>query len=202
MQVIVCGSTYEDAREEATALAAKGYRFISPFNNADVVLGQGTVAEEIFDVLESATLVCPLGGGGLASGLALVSAEQANARVVAVEAAASMTMQAAIAAGHATHIAARATIADGITGNLEDGSLTIDIVRDHGVSLVAVEEFAIEAAIRELAHAGVVAEGAAATPVAALMERLVDVSEQPVVLVITGRNIDSRLLARVLTEVQ
>lgn len=197
------GSSYDDAEAHALALAAQGAVYVSPYNDPRVIAGQATIGAEIDAVLgplEDLTVVAPLGGGGLASGLGLWSSARpgGRARVVAVEAEHSQAFRTALDAGAITPFAPEPTIADGLGGNLEPGSVTFDLVRDHVDAVLASPEPGIEDAIRVLASAaGVVAEGAAACAAAAVLAGRVGASG-PVVLVITGRNIARARLAEVL----
>ncbi len=197
------GSSYDDAEAHALSLAAQGAVYVSPYNDPRVIAGQATIGAEIDAVLgplEDLTVVAPLGGGGLASGLGLWSSARAagRARVVAVEAEHSQAFRTALDAGAITPFAPEPTIADGLGGNLEPGSVTFELVRDHVDAVLASPEPEIEDAIRVLASAaGVVAEGAAACAAAAVLAGRVDASG-PVVLVITGRNIARARLAEVL----
>ena len=203
------GSSYDDAEARALELAAGGAAFVSPYNDARVIAGQATIGAEIEAVLGSSsgfTVVTPLGGGGLASGLGLWSSAArrrrpaaAATRVVAVEAERSAAFRAALEAGAVTRFVPEPTVADGLGGNLEPGSVTFALVRDHVDAVVCSPERAIEDAIRVLASsAGVVAEGAAACAAAAVLAGRVGADDGPVVLLVTGRNIARARLAEIL----
>jgi threonine dehydratase len=117
-----------------------------------------------------------------------------------VEADACRALSTAVAAGGVVHVPMGETIADGLYGNLDPSSATPEIVRTCGVDLVHVPEKSIRRSVRELAaSAGLVAEGASATSLAALRDGLVPL-DRPVVLVISGRNIGLNLLAEILGE--
>jgi threonine dehydratase len=197
------GSSYDDAEAHALSLASHGAVYVSPYNDPRVIAGQATIGAEIDAVLgalEDLTVVAPLGGGGLASGLGLWSSARTagRARVVAVEAERSQAFRTALDAGAITPFAPEPTIADGLGGNLEPGSVTFELVRDHVDAVLASPEPEIEDAIRVLASAaGVVGEGAAACAAAAVLAGRVGASG-PLVLVITGRNIARARLAEVL----
>jgi threonine dehydratase len=196
------GSSYDEAETHALSLTAQGAVYVSPYNDPRVIAGQATIGAEIDAALGSSavTVVAPLGGGGLASGLGLWSSGRAGgrARVVAVEAERSRAFRTALDAGAITPFAPEPTIADGLGGNLEPGSVTFELVRDHVDAVLASPEPEIEDAIRGLASsAGVVAEGAAACAGAAVLAGRVR-APGPVVLVVTGRNIARARLAEVL----
>ena len=165
--VVRHGDAYEEA--EAHALALDG-RFVSAYNDRDVIAGQATIGAEL--PAGPLLVVCAIGGGGLLAGLVLWARERGDARVVGVEAAASRAVSTAAAAGRVVEVEVRPTLADGLAGNLEPGSLTPQVARDAD-ALVAVEEPAIEDAMRALAREhGVVAEGAGAAAYAAVREGL------------------------------
>lgn len=198
---VITHGTYEEAREVAFELAAdEGWHFVSPFNDRHVIAGQSTVGTEIFDALgRAAEIVCPLGGGGLASGLAIAARSHPGSRIVGVEADALPSMRASLEAGEVVQLQSVPTIADGITGNLEPGSITFELIRQEHVEVRSIGDPEMEAAIRYLARElGIVAEGAAAAPLAALHAGRVSAGGQPLVLVISGRNIDRVELARIL----
>lgn len=195
------GADYDAAEAEAIDLAREsGGRFVSAYNDPAVVAGQGTIAAEIIEQLDGpATVVVPVGGGGLLAGVAQALLDRAGWQAVGVETAASRGCSAAIAAGKVVPVPVTATIADGLAGNLEPGSITPGLIVGAGATVCAVPETAIRAAVRELVtQHGLVVEGSGAVGLAALREGLVPL-EQPVVLVLTGRNIARALLADILT---
>jgi threonine dehydratase len=196
------GVTLQDeaADYDAAELAARRYArehgalYISPYNHADVIAGAGTAALEILDVLPSFdVLVVPLGGGGLASGVGTVlEATGMRVRIVGVEAAASRPFAASFAAGAITTIEPRNSLADGLTGNLEPGSMTFDIVREVVAELASVTEDEIASAIRGLAdEEHLIAEGAGAVATAAVAARAVVKPGETAVVMVTGGNIDA-----------
>jgi threonine dehydratase len=202
VELIRHGADYDEAEAMALALAEEqGGRFISPYNDADVIAGQATCASEFAQQVEAlSTVVVPVGGGGLISGTAL-TLENAGVRIVGVEPAASPAMSTSLAAGHAEPIVVGRTLADGLAGNIEAGSVTIGICASHGVEVMTVTEEEIRAAIRFLAHEhGVVAEGAGAVGVAAVCSGAVLPSGGDLVVIVTGRNIAPPLLTSVLAE--
>ena len=182
------------AREDAT--------YISPYNHPDVIAGAGTIALEILEAAPNIqTIVVPLGGGGLASGIGLVIKSAApQVIVVGVEVDASRPFSAGIAHGAITMVDVRPSLADGLIGNLEPGSMTFDMVRRHVDSVVGVSEDDLRAAIRGLAgEEHVIAEGAGAAATAALLSRQVAKPGQQVVVLVSGSNIDLGLLNTILS---
>jgi threonine dehydratase len=200
VQLVQHGEDYDEAEAHALELAAAGAAYVSAYNDTGVIAGQSTIGRELDTQLPALpTVVCPLGGGSLASGLGLWAATRPGARVVAVEAERSPAFSSALAAGGITPIDVGETLADGLAGNLEAGAVTYELVRDHVDAVVQVSEAEIEEAIRFLARAhGIVAEGAGATAVAAVMAGRVDPRDGPVVALVTGRNIALPRLAAVL----
>ena len=193
--------TYEEAEWLAKAFAADGRAtYISPYSHPDVIAGAATVAVEILEEWpETAAILVPVGGGGLVSGIAVAArAISPGVDVVGVEAEASPAFHEALKAGRIVEVEVRPTIADGLAGNMDPESITFDIVRRLVGRTVLVPDAAIEDAIRGLfAEDRVIAEGAGATAVAALVAGL-RVSGGRVAVVVSGSNIDARVLARVL----
>jgi threonine dehydratase len=197
-QLVVHGAGYDEAEQHGLALAAAGAGYVSPYNDREVIAGQGTIALELLEARGSdLTIVVPVGGGGLAAGIGLV-AEPEGARVVGVVAEASPAMRAALAAGHAVGVPVRERLADGLAGNIEPGSVTIPLCSRHLDDLVAVSEAEIAEAMRYLVREhGLVAEGSGAAGVAALRSGRVE-QRGTTVTIVTGRNVTAETLARVL----
>lgn len=199
VDLVETGTSYDDAEAHALGLAAEGARFLSGYNDPAVIAGQGTIGLELDEQLPGPlTIVCGVGGGGLASGLGLWASGRPDVRVVGVEAEVSTAVSAAVAAGHQVSVPVGETLADGMAGNIEPGSVTVDLVAHYVDELVTVSEAEIRSAICFLAgERGYVAEGAGAVPVAALRAGKVAVRGRPVA-VVSGRNIALPTLAAVL----
>jgi threonine dehydratase len=192
------GEDYDTAEREALRVTEQtSARFVSAYSDPDVIAGQATVVAEIAGQLsEPFTVVVPVGGGGLASGIAI--AAPPGTRVVGVEASASRAVSSAMAAGHVVQVDVEPTIADGLSGNVAHDAITPMILTDYGVAMTAVDEGRIHSAVRELAlRHGIVAEGSAAVGVAAALAGDVP-DDRPAVLIITGRNIAADRLASLL----
>jgi threonine dehydratase len=193
--------TYDDAEAAARAWAAEsGLPYLSPYNHADVIAGAGTIAFELFeDEPAPATIVVPVGGGGLISGIALAARALSPAtRIVGVEAAASTAMAESVRAGTITEIDPQPTLADGLTGNLEPGSVTFEIVRRYVDDLVSVSEDELRRAITGLiAEEHLIVEAAGAAAVAALLAGRIP-SAVSAIAVLTGANIDAARLRSLL----
>jgi threonine dehydratase len=191
------GTTYDEA--EAWAIRQAG-AYVSGYNDPRVIAGDGSIGFELAEQVPGPlTVVCGVGGGGLASGLGLWASTRSDVRVVGVEVAGSRAMSAALEAGHQVPVAVANTVADGLAGNVEPGSVTIGMVARYVAELVTVTEEELHDAIRYLAgERGVVAEGAGAAPVAAVLTGRVP-DGPGTVAVVSGRNIDRRTLAGVLS---
>ena len=194
-----------DSVEECVAAAAEraatsGAAFVHPFDDEDVIIGQGTLGVELLeDVPELTTVIVPLGGGGLASGVAgVLKVAQANVRVVAVQVAAAASFPASLLAGKPLALDTAATIADGIAVK-RPGVLTLPLVERFvdEVCLVSEEDVA-EAMVLLMERAKLVVEGAGAVGVAALLAGAVlPDADGTTVVVLSGGNVDAGLLALV-----
>ena len=199
IDLVLAGDDFDGAERHALGLPGQ---YVSAYNDPHVIAGQSTLLTEVARVLEDDfTVVVPAGAGGLLSGVALGARRAAqDVRVIGVEAEACRALSTAVAAGRVVPVEMGETIADGLAGNLEPESVTPAIVRDCGVTMVAVAEAAIRRSVREfVTTAGLVAEGASATSLAAVRDGLVPL-DRPLVLVVSGRNIDLGLLTTILGE--
>jgi threonine dehydratase len=175
-KLVVHGLDYDEAERHGLSLDGT---YVSPYNDRHVIAGAGTVALELPD---TETIVVPVGGGGLASGIGLVS----NARVIGVVPEAFPAMRAALDAGRLVEISGSDTLADGLHGNIEPGSVTFELVRAHVDDVVTVTEEELGSAMRFLAFThGLIVEGAGAAAVAAIRAGKADGG----VAIVTGRNV-------------
>ena len=194
--------TYEDAERLAKAFAAEtGATFISPYSHPDVIAGAATVAVEILeDWPDVDTILVAVGGGGLVGGIAIAAEALAARRVeiVGVECDASPAFHEALRAGHIVEVEVHPTLADGLAGNMDPETITFDLVNRLVNRMVLAPESAIADAIRGLfEEERVIAEGAGATAVAALLAGL-PMAARKVAVVVSGANIDPGLLSSVL----
>jgi threonine dehydratase len=189
---------YDTAEQLARAHAREhDALYLSPYNHPDVIAGAGTIALEILDTLPDLdVIVVPLGGGGLASGVALaIKAAAPRASIVGVEVDASTPFATGFARGAITEIAVKPSLADGLVGNLEAGSITFDLVRRYVDRLVCVSEDSVRSAMRGLAEEEhLISEGAGATATAAVLNGAVVRPGQRAVVLVTGANVDLPLL--------
>ncbi len=200
MGVVVDDScaTYDEAEDAALHWAdAHNATFVSAFSDPAVVAGQGTIALEVLEALPNVrTVVAPVGGGGLTAGLGLVL-QPAGVRVIGVQSDHTPNMHAALeAGGRLVDCPELPTLAEGLAGRTDQISVQRSQRLVDAVHLVP--EAALAPAIRQLfINDGVLAEGSSAVTAAALLEPGLSL-EGPVVLVITGRNLDAAVLGHVL----
>jgi threonine dehydratase len=186
---------YDEAEARAVDAAARGAgTYVSPYNHPDVIAGAGTVALEILEDLPSpGGIIVPTGGGGLLSGMALAARD--TTLICGVEPEVNPAFSVSLAAGHVTAIESGASLADGLLGNLEAGSITFELVRAHASGVRTVPERFVVQGVRALfRQERLVAEGAGAIAVGALLGGVLDDVPDPLVLVVSGANIDTKTL--------
>jgi threonine dehydratase len=192
---------YDEAERLALAWAREcGSRYVSPYNDPHVIAGAGTVGLEIAEQIPDANeVVVPLGGGGLVSGIAVaLRGARHRCRLIGVEAEASPAFTTALASGRITPVSVGASIADGLVGNLEPGSITFDLVKELVDEVRRVGERAIRRAIVELLQfQRLVSEGAGAIGVAAMLDARARADRHDThatVIVVSGANVDIEVL--------
>ena len=199
-RVVRHGQTLTEALEHARSLVETGLTFIHPFDDPEIIAGQGTLGLEIIaDMPEVDTILVPVGGGGLAAGVALaVKASLPRVKIFGVQSRLVPSAQAAFAAGQPVAVAGAPTLADGINVTCL-GRHTFPLLRRYldGLALVSEAEIA-EAVLLLLEKKKILSEGAGAVPAAALLHALADRDlGRTIVLVISGGNMDIPLLERV-----
>ena len=195
------GATLSEAMVEARRLEAEeGRVFVHAFDDEAVIAGQGTIGLELLEQLPAMTaVVVPIGGGGLIAGIALAIKERRpDVRIYGVEAAAAPSALASLRAGRPVQIESSETIADGIAVK-RVGELTFRILQELVDRIVAVDETQIASAVHLLLeHQKLLAEGAGAAPLAAILARLLPLEPaDEVVMVLSGGNIDVNLMERI-----
>jgi threonine dehydratase len=200
-EVILHGSIWDEANEEAKRLVAEhGYTFVHPFDDLDLIAGQGTLGLEVAgDLSDIGAVVVPIGGGGLISGVSqAVKLRQPGARVIGVESSAAPAMYESLRAGHLVTLDNAGTLADGLRVK-RVGENTFRIVRDFVDEVVLVDEEDIsESILWALGRLKLLTEGAAAATLAALMKGLVKVpAGSRIVCVLSGGNLDTAQFAPV-----
>ena len=201
-RVIVKGRDFTEARAEADRLATEeGLAYIHGFDAPDIIAGQGTIGLEILEQVKNAdAIVCPVGGGGLLAGLCLaVKSLRKKIRIIGVESTATGNLTAALKARRPVLRPRRPTLADGLA-TLTVGPNAFSLIRGRVDRVVQVSEDWIALAIlRFVERDKIVIEGAAATPLAAMMAGLLpELKGKRVVLVTCGGNIDPAILSRVI----
>lgn len=200
--VVLHGETFREAVEHAHALEReRNLTYIHGFDNPAIIAGQGTVGLEILDQVPSVdAIVLPIGGGGLAAGVAVaVKSLRPEVQIFGVEPDQMPTFSAALAAGHPVDIPLRPTLADGLAvGRVGERSFALAAPLLDRVVTVSEEQFS-RAILRLAELEKCVVEGAGAAPLAAcLAGQLPELAGRCVVLVLTGGNIDVAVLGRVI----
>jgi threonine dehydratase len=205
-QLRAVGRDYDDAERMAKAFATEiGADFISPYNDADVIAGAATVGLEIMEDADAAaadTLIMPVGGGGLISGVATAAKSiDPRCQVIGVEVAASCAFQTSLRAGTLVEIVPGATLADGLGGNPDPGTITWPMIQRLVDRIVTVSETDLAAAIVGLVDAEhLVTEASGAAGVAAAMSKRVNLEGRHAAIVVTGANIDRVRLTALLSQ--
>ena len=199
--VCLVEGVYDDAYRRALELRdEKGYTFIHPFDDEDVIAGQGTIGLEILDQLpDMDAVIVPVGGGGLISGVAYAIKHLApHIKVYGVQANGAPSMLDSISHGKIERLPSVRTIADGIAVK-EPGLHTFDLCQKYVDEIVSVSDDEISTAILTLIEQHkLIAEGAGAVSVAAAMFNKVPVKGKKVVCLVSGGNIDVTILSRVI----
>ena len=200
-EICLVEGVYDDAYNKALELRDKeGYTFIHPFNDPDVIAGQGTIALELAEQIpDMDAVIVPIGGGGLISGIAYtIKALNPNVKVYGVQASGAPSMLNSINDSHIERLDSVFTIADGIAVK-EPGTLTYELCSKYVDEIVTVNDDEIAAAILALMEQHkLVTEGAGAVAVAAAMFGKVNLEGKKAVCLLSGGNIDVTILSRVI----
>ncbi|MDL2218929.1 threonine ammonia-lyase [Ruminococcaceae bacterium OttesenSCG-928-O06] len=201
-EVELVKGSYDDAYARALELQAEqGRTFIHPFDDEDVIAGQGTIGLEILDQMPDVeAIVVPVGGGGLISGVAFaVKSLRPQVKVYGVQAAGAASMLRSIQKGKILTLDAVSTFADGIAVK-QPGENTFALVRRYVDGIVDVSEDEVASAILALIERQkMISEGAGAVAVAAAMYGKIDLEGRKTVCLLSGGNIDVNILSRVIT---
>ena len=200
-EVCMVDGVYDDAYKKALELKEeKNYTFVHPFDNEDVIAGQGTIGLEILEQMPDVeAVIVPIGGGGLISGVAFaIKNLNPNIKVYGVQASGAPSMRNSIRDGKIECLDPVSTIADGIAVK-EPGEHTFQYVSQYVDEIVTVTEDEISAAILALIERQkLIAEGAGAASVAAAMFNKVPIQGKKTVCLVSGGNIDVTILSRVI----
>ncbi len=200
-EVCMVPGVYDDAYNEALRLRDEhNYTFIHPFDDENVIAGQGTIGIEILEEMPDVdAVVCAVGGGGLISGVACaIKSLNPNIKVYGVQAEGAPSMVESINQGKPVHLADVSTVADGIQVK-EPGANTFKLVQKYVDEIVTVSDDEIASAILQLIESQkMISEGAGAAPVAAVMFNKLPLKGKKVVCIVSGGNIDVTILSRVI----
>lgn len=204
-RVVIAGRSQDDAQVEALRMSRdEGYAFVPPFDDLRVIAGQATIGLEILEALpETTTLVVPLSGGGLFSGTAFAAkAIRPDLRAIGVSMERGAAMHASLAAGTPIAVEEVETLADSLGGGIGlENRYTFAMTHDLADDIVLLDEPSIA---RGIVHAyraeRLVIEGAAAVGIAALLEGRIPARNGPIVVVVSGANIDIDAHRRIVME--
>lgn len=200
-EVCLVEGCYDDAYKKALELRdSEGYTFVHPFDDENVIAGQGTIALEILNDLDNIdAIVVPIGGGGLISGIAYtVKQIRPSVKVYGVQAAGAPSMYNSVKDGEIECLSSVSTIADGIAVK-QPGDNTFHYVSEYVDEIALVTDDEVASAILALIEKQkMIAEGAGATAVAAVMTNKFNLKGKRVVAVVSGGNIDVTSLSRVI----
>lgn len=175
--------------------------YISPYNDIDIITGQGTIALEVFEeIAQVNSIIVPIGGGGLISGIALAAKSlDPNIEVIGVQTKGASTMYESWKAGKIVYTEEFQTIAEGLLGGLELGALTFKLIKEYVDRIILVDEDSVKSAISLLwKKEGQIVEGAGAATVACLLEEKNLFAQKNVVAIISGGNIENSLFTEII----
>ncbi|MEA3485542.1 MAG: threonine/serine dehydratase [Candidatus Aerophobetes bacterium] len=194
VELILYGKEWDEAEQKALDLARKeGITYVSSYNDPFIIAGQGTIGLEILEEFpEVETVLVPIGGGSLISGIATVIKDRnRDIKVSGVQSKASPVMYESLKAGKIVKMRIEDSIADGLSGGIEEESITFKIIQENVDEVILVKEESIKEAIRLLwEEDNQVVEGAGAVGPAALTENRTQFKNKKIVAVISGGNIN------------
>ncbi len=200
-EVCLVEGCYDDAYQRALELKeSEGYTFVHPFDDENVIAGQGTIALEILNDLDNIdAIIVPIGGGGLISGIAYTAKQiRPSVKVYGVQVAGAPSMYNSVKDGEIECLSSVSTIADGIAVK-KPGENTYALVKEYVDEIALVTDDEVASAILALVEKQkMIAEGAGATAVAAVMAGKFNLKGKRVVAVVSGGNIDVTSLSRVI----
>jgi threonine dehydratase len=203
VSLMLFGDTYDEAEQKAKELARKdASAFISPYNDELIIAGHGTIGLEIVEAVPNVdVVVVPVGGGGLVSGISIaVKSAKTKVQVIGVQSEASPVMYESLKAGRIVEARMKETIAEGLSGGIEEGSITFKIAQKYVDRVLLVREKTIRRAIYLLwTHDKQIAEGSGAAAIAPIIENKNLFSGRTVVALITGGNIEAELFRSMLS---
>ncbi len=202
VELVLLGDNYDESEQIALELAEKESRtWISPYNDELVIAGQGTIVPEIYEELQEVdSILVPIGGGGLISGIAIAAKNvYPNSKVIGIQTEACPTMYESIKAGKIIDIEMFDSIADGVWGGIEKDSITFDITRDFVDEIIVVKEETIKKAISVIwKNEEFVTEASGAMAITPILDNPEKFKDKVVVCVISGGNIDKELFDEII----
>jgi threonine dehydratase len=199
-EVVLFGQNTDEALRYAKRLTEGGKFFIHPFDDEQVIAGQGTIGLEILEEVPGVeAMIVPMGGGGLISGIAaIVKKRRPDVKIIGVQSIHAPSAYYSLKRKKIVEVKVKPTLADGIAIR-RVGEITFPMIQKGVDEIVTVEEDEIASAILTLMERKrIVAEGAGATPLAALLSKRLKTRSKKIVLVISGGNIDFHLLDRII----
>jgi len=200
--LVLYGDGYDEAEQKAKELAKKDKcAYISSYDDKLIVAGHGTAGLEIIEALPTVDgVIVPVGGGGLISGISIaIKSLKPSVKLVGVQSEASPVMYESLKAGKIIDVPRAKTIAEGLSGGIEKGSITFEIAKKCIDTMVLVKEATIRRAVYLLwAYEKQVVEGSGAAAIAPLIEDKDSFRDKTVVCVVTGGNIDDELFKGIL----
>ncbi|GAX91068.1 threonine ammonia-lyase [Effusibacillus lacus] len=200
-KIVLHGANYDAAYQYAQQLQeANGMTFVHAFDDPAVVAGQGTIALEMLEQLPDVdVIVTPIGGGGLAAGVALAAKLlKPDIHLIGVEASGAASMFASLRAGQVQTLDYAETIADGILVK-RPGELTFDLVRQYVDDVIMVDDDKItKAMLLLMERSKLVVEGSGAVGLAAFLDRQVSIRGKKVAIILSGGNVDVNLLSKII----
>ncbi len=200
-EVVLHGEVYDEAYEKAIEIQkAAGMTFVHPFNDPYVITGQGTIGLEIMEEQPDLDVILvPIGGGGIAAGVALAAKTiNPNIKVIGVQTKNAPSMYESLRCGHVEVMPVNKTIADGIAVG-EPGDLTFSIIKEYVDEIITVSETEIsQAVLLLLENCNLVCEGAGAVSVAAIMSKKLDLKDKKVGAILSGGNIDINMIESII----
>ncbi|MFX0209937.1 MAG: threonine/serine dehydratase [Candidatus Hodarchaeota archaeon] len=195
---------FNEVEPKARELAMKEHlTYISPYNDTEIIAGQGTIGLEILKDLDIVdAIIVPIGGGGLISGISLaVKNSKPDIQIIGVESEASPVMIGSVKAGHIIDIEAKESIAEGLLGGLEEGAITFKIIQKYVDRFFVVAEETIKRAIALLWNKDQQkVEGAGAIAIAPILEKKEEFKGKTTVAVISGGNIEESLFQDIINQ--
>lgn len=203
VELVLFGEDYDETEMKALELVEKEKRtYVSGYNDKWIIAGQGTIVPEIYEeISQMDSIFVPIGGGGLIAGIAIaMKAKDPKVKVIGIQTESCPTMFESINAGKIIDIEMFDSIADGVWGGIEKGSITFDIVKDFVDEILVVTEESIKKAVSILwKKEEILAEASGAFSIIPILNNPENFKDKVVVCIISGGNIDKELFNEIIT---